>query len=483
LSTAINRAVTDDRGIFRLAGLAPGDYVVAHVASPITMPASALIEQEQARAAGPAANQAFSDDLVSSGANLLTGPGNIVGDLRLMYGTNARPPAPTGDGQVFVYPTTFYPGATSVTGATTVTLTSGQERGGVDFELRPARAVKVSGTVVGPNGSGAHLGLRLVSSDADQFASDVTIDSPVTMTNATGAFTFLGIVPGSFTLKAAKVPRAQSVLARVTDANGNQFTTQRQQPDDPAAPSFWATMPVQVGDADVTGLTVTLKTGTRVSGRVEFAGAAPPPASDRTPAPATIEIVMAPGLGDTGSALSGFQTWRGAVAPNLTFVSPQLPPGRYFIRATSPGGKQGLDAVIVAGRDMLDLPIEVGAGDINDVIVKFTDHPATLTGVVRDLSGPNDPPTSVVIFPVDPKLWTDYSSSPRRVRLVLPRLGTGYSISPLSPGDYFVAAVRDGDSIDWPDPKFLDRLSRVAARVTIAAGETKTMDLATVAIR
>ena len=93
--------------------------------------------EEQARAAGPAANQAFSDDLVSSGANLLTGPGNIVGDLRLMYGTNARPPAPTGDGQVFVYPTTFYPGATSVTGGTTVTLTSGQERGGVDFELHP----------------------------------------------------------------------------------------------------------------------------------------------------------------------------------------------------------------------------------------------------------------------------------------------------------------------------------------------------------
>jgi hypothetical protein len=45
-------------------------------------------------------------------------------------------------------------------------------------------------------------------------------------------------------------------------------------------------------------------------------------------------------------------------------------------------------------------------------------------------------------------------------------------------GEYYVAALRDADSGAWPDPKFLERLSRVATRVTIGAGESKSVDVA-----
>ena len=99
---------------------------------------------------------------------------------------------------------------------------------------------------------------------------------------------------------------------------------------------------------------------------------------------------------------------------------------------------------------MIDLPIEVGAGDISDVIVKFTNQSATLTGVAHRLFGAQRPtPTSVVIFPVNPKLWTDYEQfAARRVRLVVPLIGTGYSISPLSPGVNSSSPLsRDGDSV------------------------------------
>ena len=58
-----------------------------------------------------------------------------------------------------------------------------------------------------------------------------------------------------------------------------------------------------------------------------------------------------------------------------------------------------------------------------------------------------------------------------------------YSALNLRPGSYFVAAVPDELAAAWNDPAFLETLARVAARVTIADGEIKTLDLKTVKIR
>src|SRR5262249_7116286 len=155
----------DDRGMFRSSSLLPGDYIVAHIASPISMPASALVDGEQARGLGSAASQAYSRELASSRAAPFTGPGTVVGDWRLRYGTNAHPPEPTDDGRVIVYPTTFFPGVTSPAGASVITIKSGEERSGVNFQLRPAPAVRVSGTVVGPSGPVGRLGVRLITAE------------------------------------------------------------------------------------------------------------------------------------------------------------------------------------------------------------------------------------------------------------------------------------------------------------------------------
>src|SRR2546425_10834325 len=59
--------------------------------------------------------------------------GYRVGDLILQPGNAGRlvglaVPAPTDDHRVYVYPTTFYPTATSLEQATVVKLTSGEER-------------------------------------------------------------------------------------------------------------------------------------------------------------------------------------------------------------------------------------------------------------------------------------------------------------------------------------------------------------------
>jgi hypothetical protein len=66
--------------------------------------------------------------------------------------------------------------------------------------------------------------------------------------------------------------------------------------------------------------------------------------------------------------------------------------------------------------------------------------------------------------------------NPRRFRSVRVE-STGAFKIPLPAGSYFIVAVPDEVTGEWQDPSFLDALSRGASQVTIAEGESKTLDL------
>ena len=67
--------------------------------------------------------------------------------------------------------------------------------------------------------------------------------------------------------------------------------------------------------------------------------------------------------------------------------------------------------------------------------------------------------------------------NPRRFRSVRVEPTGAFKISPLPAGSYFIVAVPDEVTGDWQDPSFLDALSRGATPLTIAEGESKTLDL------
>ena len=92
------------------------------------------------------------------------------------------------------------------------------------------------------------------------------------------------------------------------------------------------------------------------------------------------------------------------------------------------------------------------------------------------------PPTRTprsVIFPTDRSLWTNYGTEDWRVRKVRATLDGAYAFQPLPTGDYFVVAVRDDPRGSSPDPEWLARISAAATRVSLAAGERRTVALRT----
>ena len=137
-----------------------------------------------------------------------------VGDLIMQSGTMGRSggtplPAPSEDGKVASYATTFYPGATNPAQATIVALGSGEERRGIDLQLRLTPTVRVSGSVLGPDGPMRNTGVTLLPQGSEEFSGLGSMDMTVatTATNAAGEFTFLGVAAGHYTLRVQRVPR------------------------------------------------------------------------------------------------------------------------------------------------------------------------------------------------------------------------------------------------------------------------------------
>ena len=144
LMPAGNSIGTDDRGVFRLYGLAPGEYyVTASMRSPQQM------------------------SMVS----------NVVSS--------------TSDG----YAPTYYPGTASPADASRVTVKAGEETGNVSMALIPARLSRITGRVV--NSSGAPAMGMIMMRPVDRSTMFFTFMN-TTQARPDGTFQLLGVVPGTY---------------------------------------------------------------------------------------------------------------------------------------------------------------------------------------------------------------------------------------------------------------------------------------------
>jgi hypothetical protein len=154
------------------------------------------------------------------------------------------------------------------------------------------------------------------------------------------------------------------------------------------------------------------------------------------------------------------------------FETGTVPPGQYLLRVPQAPSGWMLRSAVANGRDLSDDPLDVDA-DVADVVLTFT-NVSSLSGRVAGASGDAD--LGVLVFPADPALWTNPGVSPHRIRLSTIEAGEPFGFR-LPAGEYYIAVVRDPVRLDWRNPNRLQELSARADRVTIAAGESRTMTL------
>jgi hypothetical protein len=435
------RALTDDRGIYRIYGLPPGEYIVSSA-----VPASG-------GGAGPSADlrRVTATELEWAAAQVQAAA--AAGRPTAAPPAAASPPPGPRVGSAPVY----FPGTPDPAAALPVRVAAGEERAGVDFAVSFVPTARVEGTVAGPDGQpvgGAQLLLtRAGPVMPNQGTTGVT-------SQGNGSFSIASVPPGTYQLVART--RGAPISARGAGAA-------------PAAPSFlWAMQEITVSGEDISGLSIALQPGLRVTGRVMFESSGGSAVPAETAARARISLAGVPG--GPANALAA-QTPR--VNADGTFEVAGLMPGRYRFSAVVPPGADKstwtLRSSMLGTRDLADGVVEMTSADLAGVVVTFTDRTTGIAGRLLDTLGRPAPDFFVVVFPADRQHWQE--GSRRLPPPVRPGTDGAYRVVPLPPGTYYLAALTDITPEDRYNPAFLEQAAAGALTITVGEGELKQQDL------
>lgn len=470
----------DSAGRYRITGLTPGDYALVITSFASTAPASLLsLVDAMRRAPGPDSDAMLTELAVNGAAGITNDlsqrfAARRFGDL-LIQGTDETVSA---DGKFIEhYPTVWYPAAGTPDEASIITIGSGEDRGGIDIRRTLTRARQISGTVTGPAGPVAHLSLRLVPARLELASAEITgslansLATGQTVTDANGAFTFIAVPPGQYIIRAMTLPRPPSEppLPPVGGARPAPLVV-------PTDVALWAAQAVMVGDADATGVAVTLRPGLRITGRLEFEGAATRPTID------PLRRLRWTFEQADGRLIGYVSHHQAQIDPSGRFYSSSLIPGAYLLRCDAAPAGWIVKSATLQGRDICDHPVALEHADLDGLVVTFTDRPTSLDGVVRDAQGRPDLDATVLVFPAAAG-WMDGGAQPRRIRsLRVSRTGS-YAFRGLPAGEYHVVAISDALASNWQDPAFLSRLQAVASRASLSSGGTVSVPLTTAGVR
>lgn len=449
---------TDDRGRYRLSSLLPGRYIV-FVPQTVTSMPSEMADDSLRRIGELNAGRTPSEALlgIPEATGIRVGNSIINTSTTSSYSPVTLAPRRVDD-TVFVFQTTFHPQATSLATATAVDLGSAEEKAGVDVSLIPVRTAAVSGVVVDQGTPAAGLRLRLLP--AGSAPETALFEAATTLTDALGRFTFPVVPVGNYTIATLIPPPAP--VTRTADRGGAGF-------------GAWLSEPVVVSAEGVTGLLFSLKRAYTLTAQVEFVGSGQRP-SDQSMTRFTLGLRSVRPRGRMDPGNGGAQAALTATA-GLSLAA--ITPGRYVLRllASPPGPLWRIQSVTIGGREVNDLPIEIGE-DLRDLRVVLTDAPASVGGRVT-FPDPAGRSPAAMLFPADRQLWADARALTRRFRLVRTSSTGDFSIPDVPPGDYLVVAVLDEAAANWPDAAFLNAIAPLADAVRVTAGNRSSVSLTT----
>jgi hypothetical protein len=539
------QAQTDDRGMYRIWGLQPGDYIVSAVprssmlgdiAQTIQATIESLTQQAQALGGGAGGGRGGGGGLAGVIAGALGGggrggAGGGRGQQLLDQAAQLQQSlGQSGQAQPVAYAPVYYPGTTSSTAASAVTLVAGDEHAGVDFQLQLVPTTNITGTITSPDGvlpQGTQVSL-VAQTGGPNIPG---LGSNSARVDQGGKFSFANVTPGQYTvtaratLRAAADPNASQAQAQPPGAaaGGGRggFGGGQGGPGGRGGPSqvLWASADVTVAGQAVPDVVLNLQPGMTISGRVAFDGTTLQPPTDLTRVRVSLTA-----RGSQTIDMGGMPPAQVDATGNFKLTG--VAPGRYVISANAPAGGQGqaggvggvvagaggaaggggggrgggagggggrggggiaggvggaqggswtLRSALVSGRDTLDFPLEVRPNEeVGGAMLTFTDRTQQVSGTLQDSSGRPTPDYTIIVFASDRRYWTPQS---RRIQSARPDTTGKFTVRNLPPGDYRVSAVTEVENGEWFDPAFLQQLIGASVAFSLAPGDQKTQDL------
>jgi hypothetical protein len=418
----IGQATTDDLGAYRIAGLPPGDYTV-----------SAVPRESVASAAATAASAALAMARRAGQAPAAGRPADAPPSRDETTRRAGEAPDPrTG------YVATYFPGVPSPAALSVVRVDLSQQVHAVDLQLQVLRTSTVSGVVTTPDGAPAMASVQLI----DPAMPVANLGVWFRHTTGDGRFSFAGLPPGSYNLRA-------QATKELGAAGGGELT---------------AELPVTVGEASDQELAVRLQPGVTIGGTVRLDTLAGVDVSK-------LAVRLVPIIGPSDWEMPVFE---GAVDAEGRFSVTNVPNGRFQVRPRGLPEAWAIDSAVFDGRDAADVHLEVRGRAIPDGTITFTSRQAALSGTLTDRDGRPVVNQSVLLFPEDRDLWVPAS---RRIHVAQPAGDGQFTIRDLPAGTYRLAAETPPEAGEQFDPEFLRRAIGSSVPVTLAAGEHSRQEL------
>jgi protocatechuate 3,4-dioxygenase beta subunit len=447
--------VTDDRGVFRLFGLEPGEYVIAAV------PQQVVTGDIDTRA------EADVDAILAALQQRSRTPGTTSKPAAVPVA-----PRPRTAGYAPIY----HPGTATRADAARVRVAAGEERQGIDIAMSLVRTATIEGVVSAGQGSLPPLSMVITSDEPSRGPTLMGVSSPsLVPPGPDGRFRYMNVPPGRYTITA----RSNSSPARAGGPGPRGVTTSQTSPA--STDLQWAATAVVVDGDDVAGLTLVLQPALKLTGRMITD--APSPRALPDAAKARVWIVQDGAGGTTvidGTAMGRVPVPPARIQDDGTFEIDGVLPGAYRLNVTLPEGTWRLRSAIVDGRDVLDYPLTFSDGDRSGATLIFSERRASLSGTVQDTDGRPVLDLAVVVVPADTALWRADS---RRVRTTRPATDGTFTFDDLVPGDYLLAALTDFDPADLRsdagvvDPAFAQQFAASSIKVSVGDGEQKRQDV------
>jgi hypothetical protein len=229
----------------------------------------------------------------------------------------------------------------------------------------------------------------------------------------------------------------------------------------------WAggSMPLRVGDADVSDLELVRRIGSTVTGVIVTEEGTPPPFSNAGVRVNTLAPYgnVLPRVGVVGTENDWSFRFQNLGGPFL-FRALGLPPG------------WTLGAVKLGERDITDAPWDVPTGgkEFDGLRIVVTQKVGRIAGTIAEADGKVAEDGVALVFADDEKLWVPGS---RFVRTARPGRDGRFTLAGMPAGTYRAIALETIEDGQWDDPSFLEQMRDQAARLLLAEGGTSTISL------
>jgi hypothetical protein len=331
------------------------------------------------------------------------------------------------------YAKTFYPGTPDRSKAMTIAVKAGEEIPSIEILMRQLLVYHVRGHVYNqvthkPGADSYVLFLPRVPSQQGDWGDSVTM-----VQKRDGSFDISEVLPGSYTLATFWFDQGKNYTSRI---------------------------PLDVGNADVEGVSLTIAAGSTINGRVIWDGQ---PALERD----DLRVSLRP----TDNSPVFFQGSR--VNTDGSFQLPDVGDGSYYAVSSGESKDCYVKDVEYAGRASLEDGFSVARSSAALLEITISSHGGRVQGTVADDDGLPSAGVWVALVP---------DSEARRTKHRFYKSQTTdqyghFDLRGTAPGDYLLFSWTEAEDGAWEDPEFMKPFleKNRGEKISVQEGDRKTV--------